>query len=30
MQFIIMDLEWNNAYSKKLKVYINEIKEFGA
>ena len=25
MQFIIMDLEWNNAYCKKLKGYINEI-----
>ena len=30
MQFIIMDLEWNNAYCKKLKGYINEIIEFGA
>ena len=26
----ILDLEWNAAYSRKLKGYINEIIEFGA
>lgn len=30
MDIIILDLEWNAAYSKKLKGYINEIIEFGA
>ncbi len=30
MNFIILDLEWNAAYSKKSKSYINEIIEFGA
>lgn len=30
MQYIVMDLEWNNAYCKKLKGYINEIIEIGA
>ncbi len=30
MNFVILDLEWNAAYSKKLKKYINEIIEFGA
>ncbi len=30
MEFVILDLEWNGAYSKKLKHYINEIIEFGA
>lgn len=30
MNFIILDLEWNAAYSRKLKGYINEIIEFGA
>lgn len=30
MDLIILDLEWNAAYSKKLKGYINEIIEFGA
>lgn len=30
MQFIIMDLEWNNAYCQKIKGYINEIIEIGA
>lgn len=30
MQYVIMDLEWNNAYSKKKSGYINEIIEIGA
>ena len=30
MQFIVMDLEWNNAYCQKIKGYINEIIEIGA
>ncbi|NMP36503.1 MAG: exonuclease domain-containing protein [Clostridiales bacterium] len=30
MYFIVMDLEWNNAYSKKLKGFINEVIEIGA
>lgn len=30
MNIIILDLEWNAAYSKKLKRYVNEIIEFGA
>lgn len=30
MDFVILDLEWNGSYSKKLKKYINEIFEFGA
>ncbi len=30
MQFIIMDLEWNNTYAKKSGGYINEIIEIGA
>lgn len=30
MQFIIMDLEWNNTYAKKANGYINEIIEIGA
>lgn len=30
MEFVILDLEWNGAYSKKLKGFINEIIEFGA
>ena len=30
MQFIVMDLEWNNTYAKKAKGYINEIIEIGA
>lgn len=28
--FVILDLEWNGAYSGKLKGFINEIIEFGA
>ncbi|MEE1010578.1 MAG: 3'-5' exonuclease [Acutalibacteraceae bacterium] len=30
MQFIVMDLEWNNTYAKKANGYINEIIEIGA
>ncbi len=30
MKFIILDLEWNSAFSKKTRSYINEIIEFGA
>lgn len=30
MNYIFLDLEWNNAYSKKLSKFINEIIEIGA
>ncbi len=30
MTYIILDLEWNGAYSKKAKGYFNEIIEIGA
>lgn len=30
MSYVILDLEWNAAFSKKRKKYINEIFEFGA
>ena len=30
MQYIILDLEWNTAYSNKLGHFVNEIIEFGA
>lgn len=30
MEFAVLDLEWNGAYSKRLKRFINEIIEFGA
>ncbi|WP_101697980.1 3'-5' exonuclease [Clostridium minihomine] len=30
MNLIILDLEWNGTYSRRLKGYINEIIEFGA
>lgn len=30
MDIAILDLEWNAAYSRKTKSYINEIIEFGA
>lgn len=30
MQYIVMDLEWNNVYSSKRSVYFNEIIEIGA
>lgn len=30
MNYIILDLEWNNAYCKKKKGFLNEIIEIGA
>ncbi len=30
MNYVILDLEWNGSYCKKLHKYINEIIEFGA
>ncbi len=30
MQFIALDLEWNNVYGKKINGFFNEIIEFGA
>lgn len=30
MNFVILDLEWNGTYSRRLKGFINEIIEFGA
>ena len=30
MNFVILDLEWNGAYSKKARKFVNEIIEFGA
>ncbi len=30
MNIVILDLEWNAAYSRKLQGYINEIIQFGA
>ena len=30
MQFVVLDLEWNNTYAKKANGYINEIIEIGA
>lgn len=30
MNYILMDLEWNDAYCKKLKGFVNEIVEIGA
>ena len=30
MQFVILDLEWNNTYAKKANGFINEIIEIGA
>ena len=30
MQYVILDLEWNNGFSAKLQGYINEIIEIGA
>lgn len=30
MNFVILDLEWNGCYCKKLDRFINEIIEFGA
>ena len=28
--FVILDLEWNGTYSRRIKGFINEIIEFGA
>lgn len=30
MQYIVMDMEWNTAYSKKISGFMNEIIEIGA
>ena len=30
MNYIIMDLEWNNAYMKSAQKFVNEIIEIGA
>ncbi len=30
MQYIILDLEWNTAFDKRRKEFVNEIIEFGA
>lgn len=30
MSYVILDLEWNSAYSKKVEHFVNEIIEFGA
>ncbi len=30
MQFIVMDMEWNNAFCKQLDGFLNEIIEIGA
>ena len=30
MNYVILDLEFNRTYSKKLKKFVNEIIEFGA
>ena len=30
MDFVILDLEWNGTYSRRLKGFMNEIIEFGA
>ena len=30
MQYIIMDLEWNTAFDRGRKEFVNEIIEFGA
>lgn len=30
MNYILMDLEWNDTYCKKLKGFVNEIVEIGA
>lgn len=30
MTFVILDLEWNGAYSRRLKGFMNEIIEYGA
>ena len=30
MQYVIMDLEWNNTYAKKVSGFLNEVIEIGA
>lgn len=30
MRYIIMDLEWNNTYARRVKGFINEVIEIGA
>ena len=30
MNFVMLDLEWNGTYSRRLKGFMNEIIEFGA
>ncbi|MCQ2485563.1 MAG: exonuclease domain-containing protein [Clostridia bacterium] len=30
MHYIIMDLEWNNTYARRIKGFINEVIEIGA
>lgn len=30
MEYVILDLEWNGTYSRRLKGFMNEIIEFGA
>ena len=30
MNYIVMDLEWNNAYLKSAHSFVNEIIEVGA
>lgn len=30
MNYVILDLEWNGTYSRRIKSFINEIIEFGA
>lgn len=30
MQYIVMDLEWNNVYSIKRGGFMNEVIEIGA
>ena len=30
MQYVVMDLEWNNTYARKTSAFINEIIEIGA
>lgn len=30
MKYILLDLEWNNAYFPKIRGWVNEIVEFGA
>ena len=29
-EYVILDLEWNGTYSRRIKGFINEIIEFGA